>query len=647
MNAHLPRRLVVGSLAALAAVALVATGSAEGTGALPLLERGALGDVAKPGGARRLDGDQSGLIAASIAEESAARNVIIIIGDGMGDSEITIARNYLKGAGGFLEGLDALPLTGQMTTYSVKADGTPDYTPDSAATGTAWATGSKTYDGAIAVDRTGKPLTSLLKLAKESGRATGNVTTSEIQDATPAVQVASVTGRKCYGPSATSATCPDNALENGGAGSISEQLLDTRADLILAGGSATFAEQARAGQWAGMTLEQQARERGFQYLTGKADLATLTEADQDSPVLGLFSSGNMPVRFNPYVAQPGKADTRECTVNPDFDQVPSLKEMTDKGIELLASSEAGRTNGFFLQVESASIDKKDHAADVCGQIGETEQMDEAVKSALDFAKADGDTLVIVTADHAHTSQILDGEGPGLNSRVITEDGAHMVVGYNTSAAGGSQQHTGTQIRVAAYGPGAANVVGLIDQTDLFFVARDAMQTWDASHPGASPSPSVSPTTSPTPSASPTATPGTGAVNVYTTPGLHDVNGRRWQTTCEPYSQTTRCRTEIWSTTVVREGSGFRRSTGWHFNNLTYRPEMTKAAWGANPLANTGEFTSGGRQWRTECGTAATGRDACRSYLRAEVISATRSGGGYTYSVKQDWVFNNQVLFRKA
>lgn len=641
MNSPIPRRIAAGSIAALAAVALVATGSAEGKQARPLLDRGAVGEVADQGGARRFTTDQSKTIADSITDKSAARNVIIVIGDGMGDSEITIARNYLKGAGGFLEGLDALPLTGQMTTYSVTKNGLPDYTPDSAATGTAWATGSKSYDGAISVNRTGQPLKSLLKVAKETGRATGNVSTSEVQDATPAVQIASVTSRRCYGPSTTTAQCSGNALENGGAGSISEQLIETRPDVTLAGGSATFAEEATAGDWAGKTLEAQAKERGFQYLTDKADLDSITAASQDSPVLGLFSTGNMPVRFNPYIAQPGKATTQECTVNPDFAEVPTLKEMTDKSIELLSESKAGKKNGFFLQVESASIDKKDHAADVCGQIGETEQMDEAVKSALDFAKADGNTLVVVTADHAHTSQIIDTEGPGLNSRVTTHDGSEMVVGYNTSAAGGSQQHTGTQIRVAAYGPGAANVVGLIDQTDLFYVASDAMTNWDGTKPSvtATPSASVEPTATPT---------APSTVNVYTTPGTHDVNGRRWQTTCESYSKTTRCLTNIWSTVVVRDGAAYKQVTGWHFNNLTYLPEMTRAQWGTNPIANTGEFTSEGRQWRTECDTASSGSNACRSFIKTDVVAAERNAAGaWTYSTSKQWVFNNQVLFKLA
>lgn len=82
--------------------------------------------------------------------------------------------------------------------------------------------------------------------------------------------------------------------------------------------------------------------------------------------------------------------------------------MTSKAIELLKDN----PNGFFLQVEGASIDKQDHAANPCGQIGETVDLGEAVQKALAFAKADGETLVIVTADHAHSSQI----GPPGNRR---------------------------------------------------------------------------------------------------------------------------------------------------------------------------------------------------------------------------------------
>ena len=198
-------------------------------------------------------------------------------------------------------------------------------------------------------------------------------------------------------------------------------------------------------------------------------------ADQDQPLLGLFSPGNMPVRFAPLLATTGGANgpAQACQPEPTSSQVPPLRTMTSKAIQLLSANKAGKKNGFFLQVESASIDKKDHAADACGQIGETQQLDEAVKVALDFARKQGDTLVIVTADHAHTSQLVDGNTPGLTVKLATNEGSDMIVAYGTAAAGGSQQHTGSQLRVAGYGPGAANLVGLIDQTDLNFIIRRA------------------------------------------------------------------------------------------------------------------------------------------------------------------------------
>ncbi|MGL4677746.1 MAG: alkaline phosphatase, partial [Plesiomonas shigelloides] len=161
------------------------------------------------------------------------------------------------------------------------------------------------------------------------------------------------------------------------------------------------------------------------------------------------------------------------TANPERSaSVPNLADMTEKAIDLLKTN----PNGFFLQVEGASIDKQDHAANPCGQFGETVDLDEAVQKALEFARADGNTLVIVTADHAHSSQIVapDTKAPGLTQALNTKDGAVMAISYGTAEADESQEHTGSQLRIAAYGPRAANVVGLTDQTDLFFTMRDAM-----------------------------------------------------------------------------------------------------------------------------------------------------------------------------
>ncbi|MDR3103370.1 MAG: alkaline phosphatase [Yokenella regensburgei] len=449
--------------------------SADAPVSVGLESRAAQGDITTPGGARRLSGDQTEALRASISERP-AKNIILLIGDGMGDSEITAARNYAEGAGGYFKGIDALPLTGQYTHYALdKKTGKPDYVTDSAASATAWSTGVKTYNGALGVDIHEKDHVTILEMAKAAGLKTGNVSTAELQDATPAALVSHVTSRKCYGPSVTSEKCPSNALEKGGKGSITEQLLNARPDVTLGGGAKTFAETATAGDWAGKTLREQAQARGYQLVDNAQTLAAITDANQDKPLLGLFSDGNMPVRWEgPKASYHGNIDKAAvtCTPNPKRDaSVPTLAQMTEKAISLLSNGE----KGFFLQVEGASIDKQDHAANPCGQIGETVDLDEAVQKALEFAKKDGNTLVIVTADHAHASQIIPPEtkAPGLTQALNTKDGAVMVMSYGNSEEE-SMEHTGTQLRIAAYGPQAANVVGLTDQTDLFFTMKNAL-----------------------------------------------------------------------------------------------------------------------------------------------------------------------------
>lgn len=303
---------------------------------------------------------------------------------------------------------------------------------------------------------------------------TGNVSTAEIQDATPAVLAAHVAARSCYGPDST-AQCGADALEQGGLGSISEQIIGTRADLTLGGGATSFGQAARAGQWQGDALFAQAADRGYQVVRTAADLAAVTVADQAQPVLGTFTDGNFPTRFAATPATIGGADLAPVTCQPNPARLStdlSLRSLTEKSIDLLNTDE----DGFFLQVEGASIDKRDHSADACGQIGELLDLDEAVQAALDFAIEDGNTMVIVTADHAHTSQIVDSTPPAILSTALTTvDGSVMKIAYGTAAAGGSQQHTGSQLRVAGYGPGAANVVGLIDQTDNFFTITNALE----------------------------------------------------------------------------------------------------------------------------------------------------------------------------
>lgn len=145
-------------------------------------------------------------------------------------------------------------------------------------------------------------------------------------------------------------------------------------------------------------------------------------------------------------------------------------------------------------------------------------------------------------------------------------------------------------------------------------------------------------------------------DVYSVEGTHSFNGRQWRTTCEPYSQTYRCRTEIHATTVVNEGGKLVKTTGWTFNNLTYLPSR-RELWRSNPLGNyakqaaggtTGTWTSDGRNWRVECDTATSGRNGCRTYIRARFVASTQAANGtWTYAMTEGWVFNNIVRFTQA
>lgn len=502
----------VATLGALAAPALAADTTYSPNGK-------SVAELAQHGGAQRI---------AAIGNKN-AKNVVLFLGDGMGDSEITVARDYLKGANGHFDGLDAVGQpsalddvqagTGQYTTFSV-GNGSKDsavgkdgdgklvanpnpgkLTPvtDSSASGSAWATGTKTYNNAVDVDIYGNPQLNLFELAKAAGKATGNVTTAEIQDATPAVLESHSSERACYGPQGktdgtsnnASKQCLINQLkENGGIGSISEQLLDTRADVTIGGGSKYFRQTVQGGEYKGKTVWEQAKEMGFQTVENDPAAMNALQYKDGQPVLALMSDGNMPTKFNPSKAtdkDPAKdANPTVCTPNADWlgNQGSSLKDMTKKALDLLNDNPNGQKNGFFLQVEGASIDKQDHAGNACGQIGETDDFDQAIAYAMQNVDLTN-TLVIVTADHAHTSQILNAQPAYALSTVLkTADGNNMVVSYGTAQDdsrdadggynGGDMEHTGTQLRIAASGPGAQRVIGLTDQTDNFYTIAGAL-----------------------------------------------------------------------------------------------------------------------------------------------------------------------------
>jgi alkaline phosphatase/streptomycin-6-phosphatase len=413
------------------------------------------------------------------------RNVIFLLGDGMGTQEITAAR-YYQGVHSPLN-VDRMPFTGFDTTWSVKpaasAPYLPDYDPDSASTGTAWATGQKTIDERIsqgpssAINVPGQNLKTVLEIAQKKGMKVGDVSTAEITDATPAVLAAHISLRGCQGP-ADMAACPLETKGAGGLGSIAEQEVDHGVDVLLGGGRNRFTATITSGPDVGKTVVQSAQAKGYRYVTDADGLSTVSNGSK--PVLGLFSTGNMSLEWTGPAAGTGKGNTPgPCTEGQRPASEPSLAAMTKRAIDLLDDDH----KGFFLQVEGASIDKQDHATNACGQIGETVAFDRAIGIALDYQEDHPNTLVVVTADHSHTSQIVgeDSTGSGLptgySTNLVTKDGQTLSLTYGTAGFGGpgaapaatppSQQHTGAAVPVWAAGPGSLDVLGTNDHTDLF------------------------------------------------------------------------------------------------------------------------------------------------------------------------------------
>lgn len=290
------------------------------------------------------------------------RNVIVMVGDGMGIGAITLGRNAIVGQEGRLA-FETFPVTGLLSTYSANGIVT-----DSAAAGTALATGYKTYNGVIAMAPRQAaqggtefyPVKTLLEASQEAGKAVALVSTNTVYDATPAA----------FG---------SHWGTRGGSDEIAAQIFDKKIDVILGGGKDRFLPKGvDVGKRAdGRDLIAEAKKAGYTVVGNASELKSATGKAR---ILGLFTPSYMN-----YVKD------RQFLGAPE----PSLKEMT--GVTLVALSQ--NKKGFFAMIEGARVDHAAHAVDIPGVVAEMREFNDAVQAVLDFAKKDGHTLVIVTADH--------------------------------------------------------------------------------------------------------------------------------------------------------------------------------------------------------------------------------------------------------
>lgn len=388
-----------------------------------------------------------------------AKNVILMVPDGYSASYATNYRWY-KGEETVLDSM----LVGMHRTYSANTEVT-----DSAAAGTAMATGVKTNNGMISTAPDGKKLKTVLEAAEEQGKSSGLVATSTITHATPAVFASHVASRA------------DEA-------DIAPQLLENDVDVILGGGKKYFPE----------SLLNEASENGYQYVTNQEDLKNVEKTDK---LIGLFAEDGMAPELD----------------RDETDQ-PSLAEMTISALDILKKDK----DGFFLMVEGSQIDWAGHDNDAAWAMKDSEAFELAVEKAVEFAKKDGNTLVVVAGDHDTGGMSVGGYGKGdanlevlrnvsatgdfMESKLNTDRSnvkevvkqytnldltdaeaeriktaktpsmaINQVVSERAIVGWSSTGHTGTDVPLYAFGPGSNLFNGLHENTDLPVLMAEAMK----------------------------------------------------------------------------------------------------------------------------------------------------------------------------
>lgn len=301
------------------------------------------------------------LCSTSIYAQQAPKNIIYMIGDGMGPA-YTTAYRYFKDdpATKQIEAtvFDTI-LKGMAHTY-------PDdhtYVTDSAAGATALSSGHKSYNGAIAVDTDKKPVKTMLEIAKEKNMLTALVATSQINHATPASFASHNESRRNYDEIA------NDYIDNKIAGKLP-------VDLMLGGGTKYFIREDR-------NLVEEFKAAGYQYNDEFNKLSDIKQL----PALGLYAPVGMPYALDE---------------NPE-----RLAKMTNKALNLL---DQNNQNGFFVMIEGSQIDWCGHANDIACAMAEMDDFAKSIELAKAYIDKNPDTLLVVTADHSTGGLTLGAHG---------------------------------------------------------------------------------------------------------------------------------------------------------------------------------------------------------------------------------------------
>ncbi|MBN8209058.1 alkaline phosphatase [Bacillus sp. NTK071] len=412
-------------------------------------------------------------------DKNEIENVIFLIGDGMGPAYTTAYRSFKddKSTPYMEETAFDQHLVGAQQTYSWDPEETVT---DSAAAGTAMAAGIKTYNGAISVDVDKEEVKTVLEEAKENEKATGLVSTSQINHATPASFGAHDESRNNYNDIADDYY---DEMING----------EHKVDVLLGGGTSYFERSDR-------NLTEEFKKDGYSYVTSKEELAK----DKNEQILGLFAPKGL-----------DKAIDRT-------EDTPSLEEMTDAALDRLKKDD----DGFFLMVEGSQIDWAGHDNDAVAAMSEMEDFEKAYQKAIEFAKKDKHTLVVTTADHSTggmtmgrdgeyqwnpaplkaakktpdfmAAQIAEGadveetlnkyidleltseeiasvkEAAKTEKTVEIDDAIEKIFDLRSGTGWTTGGHTGVDVNVYAYGPESENFIGLHDNSETGQMVMDLL-----------------------------------------------------------------------------------------------------------------------------------------------------------------------------
>ena len=291
-----------------------------------------------------------------------AKNIIVIISDGMSSGTLNMADLYLNRKTGKGSNWIELYKDNRVKRSLMDMTSASSIVTDSAAASSSWGSGFRVKNGSLNVGVNGEEYLPIWQKFKKAGKMAGCVTTVPITHATPAGFCIASKSR--------------NSQE-----AIAEMYLELKFDIMMGGGDKFFSSENRKDK---KDLYQDFISKGFNVVKDRAEMLSV---DNSKPILGVFSTDGLPYSKD-------RESSLELT-----NSSPTLAEMTVRAIDKMKN----HPKGFVLQVEAGKVDWAAHANDITGLIYDQVAHDEAIKVAIDFAEKDKNTLVIITTDHGNAN----------------------------------------------------------------------------------------------------------------------------------------------------------------------------------------------------------------------------------------------------